>query len=308
MFTRSLLGVAFAGLLSTAPAFAQTIADHIDDPIVISLPNGFSPDGITIAHDGTMYVASFFDGKIVRGSVNGSELTDVLVEGVADRPGWGMDLDDTEQHLFVAGGFSGAARVYSAETGAVEAEIPLTSVGIVNDVIVTSHAAYFTNSSAPEVYELPIDADGNVSGDVRTITLTGDFQFDATYFANGNGIVDARDGVLIVNHSYLGKIYAIDIATGVATEISLGAEVVSSDGIAIDGLTLFGTEPLKNQVAEMELSDSFSDARVVRRFTADVLDFPSLVALDETHVYIVNAKLTTERTNDVTYQIVKFPR
>lgn len=130
MFTRSLLGIAFAVLLSTAPAFAQTIVAQIDDPVVISLPNGFSPDGITIAQDGTMYAASFYDGKIVRGSVNGAELTGVLVDGVADRPGWGMDLDDTEQHLFVAGGFSGVARVYSAETGVFEAEIPLTRVAL----------------------------------------------------------------------------------------------------------------------------------------------------------------------------------
>ncbi|MEO9862345.1 MAG: hypothetical protein ABJM61_05325 [Yoonia sp.] len=300
--------VALTTLLCTAPAFAQTVADQIDDPVILALPDGFAPDGITIASDGTIYVASFFDGKIVRGSVGGSEISDVLVEGVADRPGWGMDIDDTEGRLFVAGGFSGTARIYDAETGALDAEIELTDVGIVNDVIVTSHAAYFTNSSAPEVYEVPIDANGAVSGDVRTITLTGDFQFDAEFFANGNGIVEARDGVLIVNHSYLGKIYAIDTATGIAKDISLGQDIVSSDGIAIDGLTLFGTEPLENQVAEIELSGTLDDARVVRRFTADILDFPSLVALDDAYVYVVNAKLTTERSDNVTYHIVGFRR
>lgn len=308
MLKNSLVGVAIASLLCAAPAFAQTVVDHIDDPVVLSLPDGFAPDGITIASDGTIYVASFFDGTIVRGSVDGAVISNVIVEGVIDRPGWGMDLDDAEAHLFVAGGFAGTARIYNAKTGELDAEVPLTDVGIVNDVIVTSHAAYFTNSSAPEVYELPIDDDGIVSGEVRTITLTGDFQFDAEYFANGNGIVDARDGVLIVNHSYLGKIYAINIATGVATDISLGGDSVSSDGIAIDGLTFFGTEPLKNQVAEMKLSDTLSEASVVRRFTADILDFPSLVALDDNYVYIVNAKLTTERTQDISYQIVRFPR
>lgn len=308
MFTKPLLGAALASLLFAAPAHAETAVDHIDNPVVISLPDGFSPDGITIASDGTMYVASFYDGTIVRGSADGAAVTDVIVTGEVDRPGWGMDLDDTEEHLFVAGGFAGTARVYNAATGALEAEVALTDAGIVNDVIVTSHAAYFTNSSLPELYELPIDDNGAINGAVRTIALTGDFQFDATYFANGNGIVDARDGVVIVNHSYLGKIYAIDTASGVADEISLGHENVSSDGIALDHLTLFGTEPLLNQVAEMKMSETLGEASVVKRFTADILDFPSLVALDATYVYVVNAKLTTERAADVTYQIVRFPR
>lgn len=308
MSNTSLIGALFASLLLVAPCYAQTAVDHVDDPVVISLPDGFSPDGITISNDGTMYVASFYDGTIVRGSADSTALTDVLVEGEVDRPGWGMDLDDTAEHLFVAGGFAGTARVYNANSGVLEAEVVLTSAGIVNDVIVTSDAAYFTNSSLPEIYELPIDAAGAVNGEVRTITLTGDFQFDAEYFANGNGIVDAREGIVIVNHSYLGKIYAIDTQTGVADEISLGSEKVSSDGIALDQLALFGTEPLQNQVAEMRLSESFDDASVVRRFTADILDFPSLVALADDYVYIVNAKLTTERSPDITYQIVRFSR
>lgn len=308
MFKTPLLGAVVAGLFFVGPTYAQTVVDHIDDPFVISLPDGFSPDGITISDDSTMYVASFYDGTIVRGSADSTALTDVLVEGEADRPGWGMDLDDTAEHLFVAGGFARTARVYNAMTGILEAEVVLTNGGIVNDVIVTSEAAYFTNSSLPELYELPIDNSGAVNGDVRTIALTGDFQFDAEYFANGNGIVDAQDGVVIVNHSYLGKIYAIDTKSGVAKEISLGSERVSSDGIALDNLTLFGTEPLENQVAEMMLSDTLNDASVVRRFTADILDFPSLVALDETYVYVVNAKLTTERSSNVTYQIVRFSR
>ncbi|MEM7030050.1 MAG: hypothetical protein AAF629_10835 [Chloroflexota bacterium] len=253
-------------------------------------------------------MASFSDGTIVRGRVDGTEITDVLVKGVEGRPGWGMDLDDGDGYLFVAGGFSGTARIYDANIGTLEAEITLADAGIVNDVIVTSDAAYFTNSSLPEIYEIPIDNNGNVDGEVRVIPLSGDFQFDAEYFANANGIDYAGDGVLIVNHSFLGKMYAIDMATGIATEIDLGGETVSNDGIVLDGLTLYGVEAPENRVAELKLSDDLSEASVVRRFSHDIFNFPTLIALDDSYVYVVNGKLTTERSPAVPYEVIRLPR
>lgn len=275
---------------------------------ILSLPDGFSPDGITIAKDGTIYMASIYDGKIVKGRVDGTEIANVLVKGEAERGAFGMDLDIGDNYLFVAGGFSKTARIYDAKSGALNAEIQLASSGIVNDVIVTSDAAYFTNSSLPEVYEIPIDRNGKVNGKARVIPLTGEFQFDAEYFSNGNGIEYAGNNTLIVNHSFLGKMYAINVETGIATDIDLGGDSVSSDGIALDGLTLYGTEPPKNLVAELELSSDLSEAKVVRRISSEIFDFPTLIAVDEEFVYVVNGKLSTKRGPAVPYEVIRLPR
>lgn len=279
-----------------------------NETVILSLPNGFSPDGITIANDGTIYLASIFDGTIVRGRVDGTKITDVLVEGKVDRPGWGMDLDSSDQYLFVAGGFSGTARIYNAKTGTLENDIKLTDSGIVNDVIVTNNAAYFTNSSLPEIYEIPIDEKGNVNGKPRVIPLLGDFKFDAKYFANANGIEDAGHGTIIVNHSFLGKMYVIDVTTGVTTDVNLNGEKVSCDGIAIDGRTLYGVEAPENRVAKLELSKDFSKANVVHRFKSDLFDFPTLIALDSSYIYVVNGKLSTKRSSEVPYEVIRLPR
>lgn len=302
-------GLILAFGLFVSPSYAQDLSViDVRDTAVISLPSGFGPDGISIARDRTIYVVSIQDGQIVRGNVNDTELTEVLVAGVAKRAGWGMELNPQETILIVAGGFAGTARTYDATTGDLVAEIVLTDTGIVNDVIVTEDAAYFTNSSLPEIYEVPLDQDGNFEDSFRLIPLSGDFGFEPDYFANGNGIVSAGNGALIVNHSFLGKMYAIDIATGIANEIDLNGDRVSSDGIALDGSRLYGVEAPENRVAELVLSSDTGEATVVARYSSEIFDFPTLIALDASYMYVVNGKLSTERGPTVPYEIIRLPR
>lgn len=56
------------------------------------------------------------------------------------------------------------------------------AAGFINDVIVTRTAAYFTNSFAPEIYEVPlIDLDVAVSGDGLVLLAR-------TLYANEDGL------------------------------------------------------------------------------------------------------------------------
>jgi streptogramin lyase len=60
---RLVLAAATAALLIGMPAVAAPFPDRID------LPDGFSPEGITIAPGGIFYTGSLVNGAIYRGSV-----------------------------------------------------------------------------------------------------------------------------------------------------------------------------------------------------------------------------------------------
>lgn len=296
----------FGAIAASAALLVDTAL--AEDSVVMSLPNGFSPDGITISGQGTVYVVSIFDGAIVRGNVEETEIASVLVEGKDGRPGWGMDLDATDTLLFVAGGFAGTARIYDTETGALIEELSLATGGIVNDVIVADDAAYFTNSSLPELYEVAINAENGNARESRVIPLTGDFEYGADFFANANGIDYLGDGKVVVNHSFFGKMYVVDLDTGVATEMGLGEEKVSADGITLDGNTLFAVEAVDDRLAELEVSDNLEKATLVRRISSKHFDFPTIIAAHDEHIFVVNGKLSTERGPEVPYEVIRLSR
>ena len=141
-------------------------------PDIIPLPDGFFPEGIVIDNQQQVYASSLVDGAIWKGDPK-TGVGDILVPGVAGRISVGMSFDNRTDYLFVAGGPDGNAYVYDANDGSSVAIINLTPFGFVNDVIVTSKAAYFTNSFAPELYALPLDPAGRIDGPPVTVPLSG---------------------------------------------------------------------------------------------------------------------------------------
>ena len=115
----------------------------------------------------------------------------------------------------------------------------LTSVTptFINDVIVTRDAAYFTDSSNPVFYRLPLGPGGRLpeAGAVQTIPLGGDYAHVSGL--NLNGIEATPNGkTLIAVHSTLGVLYSIDPDTGVARTIDLaGASLTGGDGLLLQG-------------------------------------------------------------------------
>ena len=115
---------------------------------------------------------------------------------------------DRRNRLWVAGGATGAARVYDAESGALLASYQLVapSAGFVNDVVVTQNAAYFTDSLNPVLYVLPIGR-GGALGDAQILPFRGAIQYSPGF--NVNGIEASPDGrTLLVVQSNTGLLFS----------------------------------------------------------------------------------------------------
>src|SRR5690606_19432563 len=109
----------------------------------------------------------------------------------------------------------------------------------INDVIVTSQAAYFTNSAQPVLYRVSIDPIGEdyQGATVEEIELGGDYEHVEGF--NINGIEATPDGAwLIVVQTSTGRLYRVDPETGDALEIDLGDDnLTNGDGLLLNGTT-----------------------------------------------------------------------
>jgi hypothetical protein len=129
----------------------------------------------------------------------------VLVDAPAGGEAVGLKADVSDHLLFVAGGTTGATHVYNSRTGALVAHYQFAPNGaaLINDMVLTAHAAYFTDSYNPDLYKIPIGPGGRL-GRGATIPLSGPA---AAFFPTGlylNGIAATAGGAtLIVNNTVL---------------------------------------------------------------------------------------------------------
>jgi len=92
---------------TAAPASAALL------PKVISLPDGFRPEGIATGRGTGFYVGSQVDGAIYRGNLLTGRGA-VFIPGTAGDTVRGLKVDSNR--LFAAGGPSGTVKVYDALT------------------------------------------------------------------------------------------------------------------------------------------------------------------------------------------------
>jgi len=162
-----------------------------------------------------VYVGSIPTGAIWRGDVRTGK-GEVFVPGVEGRAAIGLELDKRGR-LWVAGGPTGRAFVYSARSGRLLAEYTLTTTTptFVNDVVVTRHAAWFTDSLNQVLYKVRLGRHGRLGGQdrVSTVPLTGDLVYQDGF--NLNGIDATRDGrTVVVVQSNTGKLFTVRARTG----------------------------------------------------------------------------------------------
>jgi sugar lactone lactonase YvrE len=279
-------------------------------PTVISLPKGFQPEGIAVGRGTTFYVGSFATGAIYRGDLRTGE-GDVLVQPQEGRQAIGLKYDNRTGLLFVAGGGTGYAYVYNGETGEQVAEIQLTiSIRFINDVIITKDAAYFTNSSRPALYRVPLARNGELpdAPTVEAISLGGDYQFTAGQL-NANGISATPNGkTLIIVNSVDGVLYNVDPTTGTATRIDLGAGTVpNGDGILLVGETLYVVQNSLNQIAVIELNPDLVSGTIIDTITSPLFRTPTTIASVGDTLYAVNARFETTSASDTEYEVVRVP-
>jgi hypothetical protein len=226
----------------------------------------------------------------------------------------GLSIDTRTYHLFVAGGPTGSAYVYDAATGETVDVYPLadeTPVSdgetVVNDVIVTRSAAYFTDSFRPYLYRLPLSEGGGLPepSAVEEIALEGDFEFVPGAF-NSNGIDATRNEEwLVIVHSTLGTLYRVDPTTGYATRIDLGEEdVFRGDGILLDGRTLYVVQNRLNQIAIVESDRELTTGEITGEITDPLFDVPTTIAEFGRNMYAVNARFDVADPGTASYDVI----
>jgi hypothetical protein len=274
---------------------------------VIDLPNGWRPEGIVTGRGPMIYSGSLANGAIYAADLR-TGAGAILVSGQTGRVAVGLSFDARTNYIFVAGGPTGKAWIYDADTGAEVREYTLTAPGtFINDVIVTRDAAYFTNSNLAEYYRVPLGPGGEPAdqADVQTIPLTGEWEQVSGF--NANGIEATANGkTLVIVNSMSGLLYRVDALTGVAAVIDLGGDLVTQgDGLLLLNRTLFVVRNRSNLIAVVELAPDLSSGDVVREITQANFDVPTTIAKQGNQLYVVNARFTTPPTPDTPYTIVR---
>jgi len=271
--------------LISAPAMA------VPRPASIPIPVDFQPEGIAVGEGNTFFVGSLRDGDIYRGDLRSGK-GKILVD-VDDRVAVGMRVDKERNWLVVAGGATGNAWVYDTADGTTVAELVLGDPGstFTNDVAITKDALYFTDTFAPLIYKVPVEADGSF-GDTQPITLTGPAAATGSGFGL-NGIDSTHRGWLIVNHTNLGILALVDPSTGVSHEIELsGTPLVPGtlDGLQLEGRTAWVVENFANSVARVKLSPDLTSGQVVDVISSPLFRVPTTVARHGSTLALVNGR------------------
>ena len=283
---------ALAAAMLIGTAFASpTIAKSF--PGVITLPGATSAEGIASGIGSTFYAGELFTGDIFRGDLRTGTAAR-FIDAPAGRNALGLKADVPHHLLFVAGGFTGQAYVYDLRTGADVAVLQLADPGtatVINDVVITRGAAWFTESEHPFLYRVPIGADGSIGSPSRLIVSGPAAHISGPF--NMNGIDASVDGTtLIVAHSGDGTLYTVNPSTGASAPIA-GADVPNVDGILFEAGRLWAVQNFSNQVTELQLSPDLASATVMRVITNPSFEIPTTVARDGNRLAVVNAKFDT---------------
>jgi hypothetical protein len=277
-----LAAVCALGLLAAQPASAAR-----PFPDVIALPLGFAPEGIAVGRGSTFYAGSLSGGGIVTGDLRTGELRPLAP---SNTPIAGLEVD-ARNRVWAAGTTTGQVRVYDGDSGELLATYQ-GGPGFVNDLVVTTDAVYATNSAAAELLVVPLGPGGALppASAVERLGLTGEWRQVPGFNANG---IEAWSGRLIVAHSVLATLFAVDPGTGEATEIELGEPLPNVDGITRLGSTLYAVQNRLNQIAVIDLDPSLASGTVSGVVTDSDFRVPTTVAVFGSGLYAVNAKFGT---------------
>jgi sugar lactone lactonase YvrE len=205
-----------------------------------------------------------------------------------------MKVDEARHRLFVAGGPTGRAFVYDTKTGRTLAKLKFARPGktLVNDVVITRRAAYFTETLAPRLYKVPIAKDGSL-GRPRTIAVKGPASATGRGFGL-NGIDATPDGhTLIVDHTRLGALFTVDPRTGQSRRITIRKGALKAgtlDGLLLDGKDLWVVENFANTLAKVRLSPDLKRAKVTTTVKDPLFRVPATVAEHDCELALVNTR------------------
>lgn len=216
-----------------------------------------------------------------------------------------VGLKQSRGLLYVAGGPTGQAYVYDADTGVDLASYQLGAAdgsSFVNDVTITPHAAWFTDSARAVLYRVPLRA-GAPAGPAVTVPLGGDWTQVEGFNANGIDSTPSGSALLVVN-STLGVVYRVD-PDGTATAVQTDADLTAGDGILLQGRTLSVVRNRLNEIAVLRLSADLRSATLTETLTDTDFAVPTTIAAFGPSLYAVNARFGTPDPTQAPYEIVR---
>ena len=280
-----------AVVLSLATGAAGRAQSHASMwPDLIQLPADFGPEGIAVGNGHTFYVGSLAPataGQILVGDLRTGAFTELVPP--TGRFAAGMKFDSRSGYLFVSGGTSGRATVYDGASGAEIASYQFLPPGVagINDVVVTREAAYFTDTTRPFLGRIALESNGE-PGEGSLITLPANFGVPGACTVGppprGNGIAATPKGdQLILVHMSEGQLYLVDTATHVPVPIDIsggdfagGAALCSTDGILLEGHTLYAVQAALHRVAVVQMAPDYVSGVVTHYITEPFASNPAV--------------------------------
>ncbi|MFF3327085.1 superoxide dismutase [Streptomyces sp. NPDC002889] len=276
-------------------------------PTRLLLPDGFRPEGIAIGRSPYAYFGSLGTGDVYRASL-ASGRGRVISKGLgAGRSVVGLKIDRQERRLFLSGGFSREIRVADARTGEIVRNFGVGAAdSMVNDVILTPGAAWFTDSFQPQLYRLPLDRHGEPGREVATVALSGDWEQGTNFTANGIERTPDGSALLVVNAvAQGGSLMRVDPRTAVARRVDLGDLTIPfGDGLLLLGRHLYIVQQQRNQIDVVRLNDSGTKGTAIARITDPRFRIPTTAAAWGHRIYLPNARFDVEPTPETEYDVV----
>jgi hypothetical protein len=284
--------LALCGVLAVA-AVTAAAASAAPRPATYVLPGAaVFPEGVAFQPEtGHFFVSSTSDGSILRGHLSEPAASPFIAGTTGQFSAIGLEIDPAGR-LYVAGGFSGTARVYNAASRALLGTFASGPNGFMNDVAVAkSGDAFVTDSFRPILWRIPAASVGSSGAleqwlsyagtPIEYTPVPGDFEV--------NGIVASDNGrYLVVVQSNTGKLFRIEIATKEVVEIDLGGASVNGDGLQLLGRRLYAVAG--GAVVEVLLSGDLTRGEVVSRTTDPSFSMPTTNAIARGRMLIVNSQ------------------
>lgn len=292
MTSRLALAAALAGLCLTSSAGAQSLS-RLLLPAAVTFPEGVAYD----AASNSLYAGSAVDGGLYRLDATTGAARLVTPPGkIAPADGrfpamLGMKLDPSGR-LWIVGGFTGLVTVVDPRNGHIvkQTKVPTTPVSLLNDLQIVDGFAYVTDTFTPTLWR--VAASGEKLGEIEPWL---DLRGSPIAFADGpnlNGIAATADGkALIVVQMNKGLLFKIDLTTKAVTPIDVGgADLTGSDGLVLDGATLYVVRQWAGEIVTVSLDESLTRGTVVSRFKDPGLTYPATAAIVGNDLVLANAQ------------------
>ena len=290
---RLIIRAALATLVLAFGAAGAALAHdhgHASERIFTLRPDpAANPEGVAFA-GGAFYVSDTGSGAIYRGSLRDSTVSP-FIPGASGRSAVGLKV--AGHKLYVAGGSTGAIRVYDLRTKQAIASFDTGAGGFLNDLVVTRHGdVYVTDSTRPTLWHVTRDQVRAGGGTPQALDVSAGIPFQSGF--NLNGIVAKGERRLIVVQTNTGKLFRIQLAHGGGAIASIaavaGVSVPGGDGMLLDDgrlVVVQGGPPA--QLSFVKLHDGASRGEVRSTRTSANLHGPSTIARAKDLYLIVNA-------------------